>query len=105
MRSKYIDIMSPKLKKILKKLGADISISRRKRSLSIDLMCQRTCVSKQTYLRIESGEPSVSLGALAMTLFALGEEERLSNLIDVATDDTGLLLDIENLPKRIRNKQ
>ena len=105
MRSKYIDIMSPKLKKILKKLGADISIARRKRSLSIDMMCQRTCVSKQTYLRIESGEPSVSLGALAMTLFALGEEERLSNLIDVATDDTGLLLDIESLPKRIRNKQ
>ena len=69
------------------------------------MMCQRTCVSKQTYLRIESGEPSVSLGALAMTLFALGEEERLSNLIDVATDDTGLLLDIESLPKRIRNKQ
>ena len=105
MRSKYIDVMSPKLKKILKKLGADISIARRKRSLSIDMMCQRTCVSKQTYLRIESGEPSVSLGALAMTLFALGEEERLSNLIDVATDDTGLLLDIESLPKRIRNKQ
>ena len=105
MRSKYIDVMSPKLKKILKKLGADISIARRKRSLSIDMMCQRTCVSKQTYLRIESGEPSVSLGALAMTLFALGEEERLSNLIDVATDDTGLLLDIESLPKRIRNTQ
>jgi len=56
-------------------------------------------------LRIESGDPTVSLGALAMTLFALGEEERLSNLIDVATDDTGLLLDIENLPKRIRNCQ
>lgn len=102
--SKYIDVMSPKLKKILKTLGSDISIARRKRSLSVDLMCQRTCISKQTYLRIESGDPSVSLGALAMTLFALGEEDRLSSLIDVATDDTGLLLDIENLPKRIRSR-
>lgn len=103
MRSKYTDVMSPKLKRILKKLGSDISISRRKRSLSVDLMCQRASISKQTYQRIESGDPSVSLGALAMALFAMGEEARLLNLLDVATDDTGLLLDIEALPKRIRS--
>jgi transcriptional regulator with XRE-family HTH domain len=86
---------------MLKKLGSDISIARRKRNLSVEMMCERAVISKQTFQRVESGDPSVSLGALAMCLFALGEEHKLQDLLDVASDDTGLLSDIENLPKRI----
>jgi transcriptional regulator with XRE-family HTH domain len=102
MKPLYVDIMPPKLLKALKKLGSDISIARRKRHLSMDMMCERAGVSKQTYQRMERGDPSVSLGVLAMTLFALGEEHRLQKLLDVATDDVGLLNDISNLPTRIR---
>ena len=102
MKSLYVEAMSPKLKKILKKMGTDISIARRKREISVEMMCERMSVSKQTYKRIESGDPSVSLGAFSMALFALGEENRLQNLLDVGTDDVGLLLDVQKLPKRIR---
>ena len=39
---------------------------------------------------------------VAMALLALGEIRRLHDLLDIATDDTGLLFDMESLPKRIR---
>ena len=38
-----------------------------------------------------------------MALLALGELNRLDGMLDVATDDAGLLLDIDSLPQRIRN--
>ncbi len=102
MRSNVSNVMSPKLRRILKKLGADIAIARKKRELTMAMMCERTGVAKQTYQRVEQGDPSVSFGVIAMALFALGEEHRLENLLDVAVDGTGLLLDLSKLPKRVR---
>lgn len=103
MRPLYSDAMPLKLQRLLRKLGSDISIARRKRNLSVEMMCERALVSKQTYQRVEAGDPSVSLGALAMCLFALGEEQRLQTLLDVGNDDTGLLSDIARLPQRIHS--
>ncbi|SFU98541.1 hypothetical protein SAMN04488527_1706, partial [Aliiroseovarius crassostreae] len=37
-----------------------------------------------------------------MAFLALGELERLSDVLDVAADDAGLLMDQDTLPKRIR---
>ena len=46
------------------------------------------------------GEAGVSIGALAMSLLALGELGRLEDLLDVSRDETGLLLALDNLPRR-----
>jgi hypothetical protein len=40
-----------------------------------------------------------------MALFVLGFGDPLGTLIDVSRDDTGLLLDEERLPKRVRMKK
>jgi hypothetical protein len=40
-----------------------------------------------------------------MALFVLGFGSPLGTLIDVSRDDTGLLLDEERLPKRVRMKK
>jgi hypothetical protein len=40
-----------------------------------------------------------------MALFVLGFGSPLGTLIDVSRDDTGLLLDQERLPKRVRMKR
>jgi hypothetical protein len=40
-----------------------------------------------------------------MALFVLGFGDPLGALIDVSRDDTGLLLDEERLPKRVRMKK
>ena len=37
-----------------------------------------------------------------MLLFALGRGTPFDDLLDVAEDDTGLLLDEQRLPKRVR---
>ena len=78
---------------------------RRKRGLTIIAVAERMGVAKNTYLRAEKGDPKVGLGVYAMALFVLGFGDPLGALIDVSRDDTGLLLDEERLPKRVRMKK
>ena len=84
------------------KLGADIAIARRKRSLTIGMMAERIGVHKNTYLKVEKGDPTVAFGIYAMSLFVLGLSDALTTLADPGQDDTGLLLDGDRLPKRVR---
>ena len=105
MRSAVVDILPSKLRRGLKKLGQDIGVARRKRRLTVAMMAERVGVAESTYLRAEKGDPKVSLGVVAMVLFVLGFGDALSDLIDPRTDDQGLLLDVERVPKRIRTKK
>lgn len=95
-------LLPPRLRQGISKLGADIAIARRKRSLTIEMMAERIGVHKNTYLKVEKGDPTVAFGIYAMTLFVLGLADTLIALADPGRDDTGLLLDAERLPKRIR---
>lgn len=102
MRSPVEDSLPPKVKRALGKLGADIGLARRKRNLTVLMMAERIGVAKSTYLKIEKGDPSVAMGAYAMTLFVLGFDAALGEIIDPRRDDQGLMLDAQRLPKRIR---
>src|ERR1700710_1258300 len=95
-------ILPTRLLQAIAKLGGDISVARRKRSLTIGMMAERIGVHKNTYLKIEKGDPSVSFGIYAMALFVLGLSDALTALADPGRDDTGLLLDADRLPKRVR---
>ena len=105
MKSKVSDVLPPAVRRSLAKFGRDMAIARRKRGLTTLAVANRTGVSKNTYLRAEKGDPSVGLGVYAMALFVLGFGDPLSALIDMSRDDTGLLLDQESLPKRVRMKK
>ena len=89
------------VKKALKKLGNDLNDARRRRRISTMLMAERAGISRPTLSKIGKGDPSVSLGSYASVLFVLGMAERLSELADIRFDETGLMLDEEDLPKRI----
>jgi transcriptional regulator with XRE-family HTH domain len=89
----------------LAKFGNDLAIARRKRELTIMTVAERMGVAKNTYLRLEKGDPGVGLGVYAMALFVLGFGDPLGALIDVSRDDSGLLLDEGRLPKRVRMKK
>lgn len=102
MRSAMHDVLPPTLRRSLVKFGHDIGVARRKRHLTVAMVAERTCLSRSTYLRIEKGDPAVSLGAYAMTLFVLGLGDLFGDLADARTDDQGLLMDEERLPKRVR---
>jgi DNA-binding XRE family transcriptional regulator len=105
MRSAVLDVLPPKVRRSLAKLGADLAMARRKRNLTVAMMAERLGVAKSTYLRVEKGDPTVSLGVYAMALFALGFGDALGDLVDPGRDDQGLLLDAQRLRKRVRVKR
>lgn len=105
MRSGIPDVLPAGVKRSLAKFGGDIAVARRKRGLTVAAMAVRMGVARTTYLRVEKGDPGVGLGAYSMALFVLGFGEPLGDLIDASRDDTGLLLDEERLPKRVRMKK
>ena len=97
---KQINLPIPAMK-ALRKLGQDISDARRRRRISVQLMIERADISKNTLLKIEKGDPSVSMGRYASVLFVFGMTERLGDLVDSVHDLMGRRLEEENLPKRI----
>ena len=105
MRSNVSDVLPPAVKRSLTKFGGDLATARRKRGLTVLAVAERMGVAKNTYLRAEKGDPKVGLGVYAMALFVLGFGDPLGALIDVSRDDTGLLLDEQRLPKRVRMKK
>ena len=86
----------------LRKLGRDIKDARRRRRLPMSIVMQRASISEPTLIRIEKGDPKVSIGSYATVLFVLGMADRLADLVDLKNDPVGLQLEEENLPKRIR---
>jgi DNA-binding XRE family transcriptional regulator len=105
VKSSFQDVMPPRLRRGLAKLGGDLNIARKKRALTIEMMAERTGVSRTTYLRAEKGDPNVAMGVYAMALFALGFHEALEQIADSRRDETGLQLDTQRLPKRVRTRK
>jgi len=105
MKSSFGDILPARVRRSLAKLGADLAIARRKRQLTSEMVAERVGVAKATYLKVEKGDPTVSMGVYAMALFVLGFSDALGDIADVRRDDTGLLLDTARLPKRVRIKK
>ncbi|MCD4774894.1 MAG: hypothetical protein K8S15_02450 [Candidatus Aegiribacteria sp.] len=87
---------------LLRKLGQDIRNARRRRRIPTAILAERASISRTTLTKLEKGNPGVSLGIFATVLFSLGMSDRLADLADVRHDRTGLTLEEENLPKRIR---
>ncbi|TPG52194.1 hypothetical protein [Sphingomonas glacialis] len=102
MRSTVVDTLPLPVRRSLKKLGADIALARKKRSLTVVMMAERIVVAKSTYLKLEKGDPTVALGTYAMSFFVLGFGESLGEILDARKDEQGLFLDIERMPQRVR---
>lgn len=60
----------------------------------------RAGVSLSTIARLEKGDPGVALGTLADVLVAMGLIKRLSELVDIRSDELGLALAVEQTPQR-----
>jgi transcriptional regulator with XRE-family HTH domain len=86
----------------LRKLGRDLSLARRKRSISTSDMAARLFVSRDTLWRLERGDPTVAIGTLATAAFILQLHDRIANLAAPASDELALSLDERRLPQRIR---
>jgi transcriptional regulator with XRE-family HTH domain len=85
----------------LRLFGADLRDARRRRRVPAAILAERAMISTVTLQRVERGAPTVSLGAYARVLHALGLVERLATLAAPPDDSVGLALEEARLPKRI----
>jgi len=93
---------SPAVRKVLRRLGANIREARVRRKLPMSVVAERAGTSRPTLSRLEKGEPSVSIGIYAAVLQALGLLDDLAGLADPARDSVGQQLLSATLPKRVR---
>lgn len=95
----------PAIDRAIARLGEDLSRARRRRRLSRASLAERSGVSEATLKRLEKGDGSVALENFARALHVLGELGRLEKLLDSGTDELGLVLMDEQLPKRVRQRR
>jgi DNA-binding XRE family transcriptional regulator len=92
------------VKRALAKLGADIRTARIRRRITHDIMAERAFIDPKTLIRVERGDPAVSLGIYGSVLFVLGLTDRLAEIADLRGDQVGLQLGEEQLPQRVRSR-
>jgi len=86
--------MPPSTVAALQQLGADLAVARLRRKESLKTWAKRIGVSVPTLLRLEAGEPSVSLGVLATALWLVGRDGALATLATPREDRGALELDV-----------
>ncbi len=100
MGRKAVSVL-PQTQSLLSQMGEQIRLARLRRHLPSELVAERAFVSRQTLTSIEKGSPSVSMGAYAAVLHALGGLEK--DLLLIAKDDElGRKLQDLDLPQRLR---
>jgi transcriptional regulator with XRE-family HTH domain len=86
--------MPPSTLAALAHLGADLAVARLRRKESLKTWAKRLGVSVPTLLRLEAGEPTVSLGVLATALWLIGRDAALGALATPKEDRGALELDV-----------
>ncbi|CAN1496588.1 hypothetical protein MCEMAEM4_00372 [Burkholderiaceae bacterium] len=86
--------MPPSTLAALEQLGADLAVARLRRKESLKTWAKRMGISVPTLLRLEAGEPSVSLGVLATALWMIGRDGMLASLATPKEDRGALELDV-----------
>jgi transcriptional regulator with XRE-family HTH domain len=84
------------------KLGADISLARRRRRFTQASLAERMGASVSTVRRMEAGDGRVPIHFYARALSVFGEIQSLENLLDTERDYIGLAMMDQRLPKRVR---
>lgn len=86
-------------------LGEDIRNARKRRRVTMDLLAERSKISRVTLSKIEKGDPSVAMKYYASVLQMLGLLKNLEEVASAKNDGIGIMIEEENLPKRVRNKR
>lgn len=88
--------VTPSSKRELRSLGGTLKKARLLRELTQQIVAERASITRQQVARIEKGDPSVSIGAYALVLQALGLLEGWGKI----RDSLGEELAEEQLRKR-----
>jgi len=91
------------VERALAQVGQNISLARRRRHMSQQMLAERIGASLNTVRRMEEGFPGTALQYLARALQVFGELDKLQTLLDTSQDSVGLALMDEKLPQRVRS--
>jgi hypothetical protein len=86
----------------LRKLGRDLATARQRRAESLRDWAARLQVSVPTLMRLEKGDPSVSMGVYATALWLINRHEALSQVADPKEDAAALEMEIRAAAQRHR---
>lgn len=91
-RSSAIDSMPQATQALLRELGNNLAIARKRRREPVKAWAQRIGVSEPTLARMEKGDPSVAMGVYATALWLMGRDQALPALA-APEHDMGALQD------------
>jgi len=77
-------ILFPKHKEVLKQMGENIKLARKRRKLTQEQVAERADIVRSTLYLIESGNPSVAIGSYFNVLRVLGLQD---DFLKLAADD------------------
>ncbi len=72
--------MPPAVRSLLRELGANLSVARKRRKESIKAWAARIGVSEPTLARMEQGDPGVAVGTYATALWVIGRAQGIPEL-------------------------
>ncbi len=93
----------------LRKLGSDLATARKRRGESLRDWSARLQVSIPTLMRMEKGDPTVSMGVWATALWMIDRHPALAQAADPKEDLAALEAEVRqaqqrNKPKRVRHE-
>lgn len=90
------------VERVLKRLGQQIALARRRRSWTQRMLADRIEASLSTVRRMEEGFAGTAIEHIARAMHAFGDLDALAGLFETHKDMVGLTLMDETLPKRVR---
>lgn len=85
--------------------GQNLSLARRRRRFTQASMAERIGASLSTVRRMEKGDGRVPLVHYVSALHVLGALDDFRKLLDTASDEIGLVLMNEEVPRRVRQRK
>jgi len=95
------DFFSPSIHRVLKTMSKNITLARLRRKMSIESLAERSVISANTLIALESGRGKTSIANLAKVLYSLGLVNCIEELAQADKMGRGLQ-DAELLASRTR---
>jgi DNA-binding XRE family transcriptional regulator len=92
--------LPPAAASALRELGENLAIARARRKESQRAWAQRIGISVPTLIRLEKGDPTVSMGAYASALWLMGRVQALADVAAPAADLGALERDVRKARRR-----
>lgn len=86
----------------LRKLGSDLATARKRRKDSLKGWAQRLNISVPTLMKLEKGDPTVSMGVYATALWLINRQQALGQLADPGSDAEALENEVSSARARHR---